>query len=126
MKCYSCGRVNPQDASFCEGCGNQIRFAGPGELQPVRATPVRRKPRNPAFYLLISVIGLGIIALGVVVYMHDSGDGGSSDTGFFGVFNGFDDLVKDILWAILAWGLMIFGSILVIAGIIITLLAAAD
>ncbi len=126
MRCPSCGRNNPQGAYFCEGCGNQIYFAKVGEIQPERATPIRKKGRNPVFYLLISVIGLGIVALGVVVYLHSGSGEGASDTGFFSIFNGFDDFVRGLLWGILAWGLMIFGSLLVLGGIVITLLAAAD
>ncbi len=127
MRCPSCGRENPHGSYFCEGCGNQIYFAKIGEVQPERATPLRRRPRNPAFYLLISLLGLGIVALGVIVYLHStSSEPESTDSGFFGIFDGLDDFARDLLWAILAWGLIIFGSLLVIGGIVITVLAAAD
>ena len=126
-RCGSCGRLNSDDAYFCEGCGNRVYFGRPGEMQPLRGSPVRRKGRNPVFYLLISVIGLGVIALGAAIYLHGSSDeGGTSEPGFWGMFDGLDDFARDLLWAILAWGLIIFGGLLVIGGIVITVLASAD
>lgn len=102
-----------------------MRFPPPGELQPVRSTPIRRKGRNPAFYLLISLFGLAIVAMGVLIYLH-SPSATSDSGGFFSAFNGFDQFVRDLLWTILSWALIIFGSILVLGGIVITVLASAD
>lgn len=127
MKCGCCGRVNPEDTLFCEGCGSQVRFPPSGE-KPLLATPIRRERRNPAVYLSISILGLFVVFLGVIAYTHVRTDASDPmETGdFYRPFGGFGEFVRGLFWTILIWALIIFGLLLVIAGLVITVAATFD
>lgn len=53
MRCFSCGRENPQEARFCTACGRELRLAeGRIPFGPERPTPARSKGLSTASLVL--------------------------------------------------------------------------
>lgn len=86
MYCSKCGRLNADDAAFCQGCGNSLQSADPGTVTvipaqpaaPVQTAATAAAPKKKANGCLTAF--LIIIAIAVFISIIGGIMGGSSST----------------------------------------------
>ena len=123
MRCMTCGRENPENATFCGSCGSRV---GSSQMWPQQGQPLGHEPakKDLKVPLILLVLGIVMIVVGIITYawaissaVHTVGDTDPMDP--FGTMHEF---AADAGLMMASYAVMAIGGLIAFVGFILLIL----